>query len=603
MNCEISDNISEYAAGIFAYSSSMQFISTNTSGDLWAEESSTFGFDAESICDVAGDVTPTSSDSMEFDLDDLSTTASLLVSGTLHRSGGLAVTNDSGTLFNAEVGDVIPLTHSQTLDGNFDSIVLPPMPEGLGLQLIESLVPRGNDTEIAVEVIEINGAEFSNPFSGDLDSPPIDIIEFDADGDGADELATLFPGSPGAVATLLVSENSSPATIEGLNTSVGNNPVSIDSADLNGDGFEDLLVANSTDNTISVLLTNESSDGVLYFDVSTLVVPGGSQSITCVAIINWDGDEELDAVVGVDIADENLHDGYQVLLDVATSSPIAVSFSEINKYEISPGIFIADPPTCVDGGNLGSSWGFVGGTRYGQIHRGNSVSSLQLIDALDSGSNIVTIEAIDLDDGGGDGQLDLMVGSDEAESIYLFQGDAAEADGFGDLIPLLVSAPVEDALAISADFDGDMDILIAAPTSDTPLVLLRNDGGGSGLIGSLSGITWSKQILNANSVNTATRLANGTLGGKDEDDDWIVGAGGAVGFQGEPVGVIEQTNILLGGVCAADLDGDGEVKVADLLILIGDWGLCPECDSDLDNDGEVKVADLLLLIAAWGLCE
>ena len=66
--------------------------------------------------------------------------------------------------------------------------------------------------------------------------------------------------------------------------------------------------------------------------------------------------------------------------------------------------------------------------------------------------------------------------------------------------------------------------------------------------------------------------------------------------------MIEQTNILLGGVCSADLDGDGEVKVADLLILIGDWGPCSECDSDLDNDGEVKIADLLILIGEWGPC-
>ena len=27
--------------------------------------------------------------------------------------------------------------------------------------------------------------------------------------------------------------------------------------------------------------------------------------------------------------------------------------------------------------------------------------------------------------------------------------------------------------------------------------------------------------------------------------------------------------------CDADLNGDGEVKVADLLLLIGAWGVCP----------------------------
>ena len=99
-----------------------------------------------------------------------------------------------------------------------------------------------------------------------------------------------------------------------------------------------------------------------------------------------------------------------------------------------------------------------------------------------------------------------------------------------------------------------------------------------------------------------SKVASGGLEDKDEDDDWIISAGNAVGLLGEPVGTIEQTNILLGGVCSADLDGDGEVKVADLLILIGDWGPCSECDSDLDNDGEVKIADLLILIAAWGPC-
>jgi hypothetical protein len=51
-----------------------------------------------------------------------------------------------------------------------------------------------------------------------------------------------------------------------------------------------------------------------------------------------------------------------------------------------------------------------------------------------------------------------------------------------------------------------------------------------------------------------------------------------------------------------DLDGDGEVKVADLLILLAAWGPCDGCAADLDGDGEVKVADLLLLIAAWGAC-
>ncbi len=53
-----------------------------------------------------------------------------------------------------------------------------------------------------------------------------------------------------------------------------------------------------------------------------------------------------------------------------------------------------------------------------------------------------------------------------------------------------------------------------------------------------------------------------------------------------------------------DLDGDGEVGIADLLILLAAWGVCPdppdECPADLDGDGAVGIVDLLLLLANWG---
>lgn len=57
--------------------------------------------------------------------------------------------------------------------------------------------------------------------------------------------------------------------------------------------------------------------------------------------------------------------------------------------------------------------------------------------------------------------------------------------------------------------------------------------------------------------------------------------------------------------CPADLDGDGEVAVLDLLELIAAWGPCDvpaDCPADLDGDGAVAVLDLLELIAVWGSC-
>ena len=54
-----------------------------------------------------------------------------------------------------------------------------------------------------------------------------------------------------------------------------------------------------------------------------------------------------------------------------------------------------------------------------------------------------------------------------------------------------------------------------------------------------------------------------------------------------------------------DLDGDGWVEVLDLLLLLADWGECPDpcppvCAGDLDGDCVVGVVDLLILLGAWG---
>lgn len=53
----------------------------------------------------------------------------------------------------------------------------------------------------------------------------------------------------------------------------------------------------------------------------------------------------------------------------------------------------------------------------------------------------------------------------------------------------------------------------------------------------------------------------------------------------------------------ADLNGDEQVDVFDLLELLAQWGPCPQgesCPADLSNSGSVDVLDLLLLLNNWG---
>jgi hypothetical protein len=54
--------------------------------------------------------------------------------------------------------------------------------------------------------------------------------------------------------------------------------------------------------------------------------------------------------------------------------------------------------------------------------------------------------------------------------------------------------------------------------------------------------------------------------------------------------------------CPWDLNGDGNVFVTDLLLLLASWGPCADCPVDFNEDGLVNVVDLLALIANFGPC-
>jgi hypothetical protein len=58
--------------------------------------------------------------------------------------------------------------------------------------------------------------------------------------------------------------------------------------------------------------------------------------------------------------------------------------------------------------------------------------------------------------------------------------------------------------------------------------------------------------------------------------------------------------------CYEDIDANGSVDVSDLLIVIDNWGGCPDCvdeiPGDVNYDNLVDVTDLLRVVASWGPC-
>lgn len=61
------------------------------------------------------------------------------------------------------------------------------------------------------------------------------------------------------------------------------------------------------------------------------------------------------------------------------------------------------------------------------------------------------------------------------------------------------------------------------------------------------------------------------------------------------------TSVDAGAGCAADLDGNGEIRTGDLLVLIADYGcnVFP-CPGDLNNNGLTETGDILILLSVYG---
>jgi hypothetical protein len=56
--------------------------------------------------------------------------------------------------------------------------------------------------------------------------------------------------------------------------------------------------------------------------------------------------------------------------------------------------------------------------------------------------------------------------------------------------------------------------------------------------------------------------------------------------------------------CVQDVDGDGDVGLSDLLVVLSSFTTCAcsLCPGDLDGDGVAGFSDILAVLGAWGPC-
>ena len=68
----------------------------------------------------------------------------------------------------------------------------------------------------------------------------------------------------------------------------------------------------------------------------------------------------------------------------------------------------------------------------------------------------------------------------------------------------------------------------------------------------------------------------------------------------DPSAIVDDGSCEFAPACPEDLNQDGQITVADILLLLADFGCTSNCEADLNQDGATNVNDILLILAAFG---
>jgi hypothetical protein len=251
--------------------------------------------------------------------------------------------------------------------------------------------------------------------------------------------------------------NFSPAT----EYPVGKQPYFVAAADLNGDGYDDLVTVNTTDGTISVLMNNGKAGNGAFAPAQTYPV-GRLPFQVAIGDLNGDGIPDL-AVTNMGANTVSILFGgaggtFTAGPTLSTgANPFGVAIGDFTHSGF-PGIAV----TCYTSSQL-----------YVFPNNRNGTFGIPFIASTDSSPSSVVVG-----DFNRDGNLDIVTGNSTANDVSFFAGNGAGSFAAGATSPAL-NFPVSLA-AGDINGDGILDLVAVAPNYNQVSVTL---GKGDGTFG------------------------------------------------------------------------------------------------------------------------
>jgi hypothetical protein len=367
----------------------------------------------------------------------------------------------------------------------------------------------------------------------------------------------------------------------------GDYTVDVSSADLNGDGMLDMLIANGFNNGNWVYYNNNQGAGSGEGDYR---YAGSQQAFGLAASETAREPGDFDNDGDVDFYWSNRTGSNDRVL-VNTGNQVAtnqVIWSESSNLPFSVTSVTSRKATVADLNADGRRDVFVmkeqGASSRPTVLRNTTVTRdlIQFVDwtpapAFPAGSLHMGWQAAAFD-AAGDGDLDILLGGWANDHLFenVAETELAEGDLVGGVIPGVFNAsPV--AVAGSA----------AVKETDTYFV--------NGIVGANSFISIVLNgpldyilVVEDSGGNPLNTIDRGGPGVEEAVQMTVPGGIAQIHVQAVDCRV------------AYDLDTDCEVGITDLLDLLAAWGPNPGHPADFNHDGDVGINDLLDLLAGWG---